>query len=60
MEFRTETDIRNPFGHSIGMMDTLKMAGEINKKADAMNLELGTLEIKALDPDCEWTWCLIN
>lgn len=32
------------------MMDKLKMAADIKKRADAMNLELSTSEIKAVDP----------
>lgn len=34
----------------MGMMEKLKMAAEVKKKADAMNLELTSSEIKALDP----------
>jgi hypothetical protein len=34
----------------MGMMEKFKMAAEVKKKADAMNMELTAAEIKALDP----------
>jgi DNA-binding protein YbaB len=40
----------NPLSEGMGMMEKLKMAAEVKKKADAMNLELTSAEIKALDP----------